>query len=190
MELAVKDITKSYGEKVVLDGFTHIFEKDRITCILGESGRGKTTLIRILMGLEQKDFGEITGFENIKKSAVFQEDRLCKNLSAVANIKLVCSKAVTKEEILENLKRVGLAEAAYQPARELSGGMQRRVAIVRALMAEYDVLFLDEPFKGLDSDTKEQVMDYLLEKTAGKTVIMITHDQEEGGRLNALELKM
>ena len=52
------------------------------------------------------------------------------------------------------------------------------------------MLFLDEPFKGLDSDTKEQVMDYLLEKTAGKTVIMITHDQEEVGRLNALELKM
>ncbi|MBE5960211.1 MAG: ABC transporter ATP-binding protein [Lachnospiraceae bacterium] len=190
MELAVKEICKSYGEKAVLKDFSYTFARNHITCILGESGRGKTTLLRILMGLEQKDAGEIIGFEKIKRSAVFQEDRLCKNLSAVANIKLVCSRDITKEEVMENLERVGLADSADQPVQELSGGMQRRVAIVRALMAEYDVLFMDEPLKGLDADTKEQVTRYLLEKTAGKTVIMITHEPEEVVRLNAVELKM
>jgi len=118
--------------------------------------------------------------ENQRKSVVFQEDRLCENLSAASNIRLVCHKPIKTNDIIEAMSIVGLAsDFAKQPTRSMSGGQQRRVAILRALMAEYDILFLDEPFKGLDLETKKKVMLYTKEQSKGKTVIFITHDKEE-----------
>jgi NitT/TauT family transport system ATP-binding protein len=155
---------------------------------MGTSGQGKTTLLRILLGLEQPDSGHITGMVNKRKSVVFQEDRLCENLSAAANIRLVCNRSIKTGGLIEAMAAVGLApECAKQTARSMSGGQRRRVAILRALMAEYDVLFMDEPFKGLDEATKERVMLYTKERSRGKTVIFVTHDKTEcevmGGKL-------
>ena len=90
-------------------------------------------------------------------SAVFQEDRLCKNLSPVSNIRLVAPE-LKKSDIIAAMEHVGLTGCFSQPVRELSGGMKRRVAILRALLADYDILFLDEPFKGLDADTRRLVL--------------------------------
>ena len=121
----------------------------------------------MLLGLEQPDAGEILGMEGRRKSAVFQEDRLCENASAVSNIRLV-NPALSKGEAEAMLRELGLGDSLGQPVRTLSGGMKRRVAILRALAAEYDVLFCDEPFKGLDQATKAQVLDYFLARTQAK----------------------
>lgn len=173
------NICKSFGENVVLNNFSHEFADGKVTAVLGKSGCGKSTLLNILMGLIPCDGGEVIRPEGCLISAVFQENRLCENLTPSANIRLVTGKRFSKAEIAEELAKVGLSGCENKPVRELSGGMKRRTALLRALLAEYDVLFLDEPFKGLDEDTKKTVMNYCKEKTEGKTVILVTHDMDE-----------
>lgn len=185
MDIAVKKISKSYGEEQVLKDFSCDFLEGKLTCIMGRSGGGKTTLIKLLMGLEKPTEGSIEGLFGKKISAVFQEDRLCENLSAAANIRLVCRNHVSDEELKRAFQRVCLDEVWHKPVRELSGGMRRRVAILRALFAEYDCLILDEPLKGLDEETKQKTAAYILEKTQGKTVLAVTHEEEETELLKA-----
>lgn len=181
-EIKLENVSKTYGEKQVFRDFSHTFPEGELTCVMGPSGCGKTTLLSLLLGLEEPDTGEIQGMEGRKKSAVFQEDRLCENTGAVSNIRLV-NPNLSKEEAEGMLRDLGLGDSLRQPVRTLSGGMKRRVAILRALAAEYDVLFLDEPFKGLDETTKALVMEYFLQKTRGKTVILVTHDRGEAAAL-------
>jgi NitT/TauT family transport system ATP-binding protein len=173
--MRLTDICKAYGKNVVLDRFNCEIKENSITCLMGPSGQGKTTILRIMMGLERPDSGEITGMLNLRKSAVFQEDRLCENLTAASNIRLVGGQISA-----EDFGAVELPpDCINQPARLMSGGQRRRVAILRALLAEYDILFMDEPFKGLDAGTKERVMLYVKEKSRGKTVVLVTHDEAE-----------
>ena len=191
--IKIKHIFKRFGDKQVLSDFSLLIEGGITTCIMGPSGCGKTTLLRIIGGLETADRGEI--ISNINKiSFVFQEDRLSENYSAVSNIKFVVGKAVSRNEIEEMLGEFGLEVSINKPARELSGGMKRRVAIARALCAEYDLLIMDEPLKGLDDKLKKAVMNIIKQKTAGKTVIYVTHDKSEaeffGDRLINMEMKI
>lgn len=177
MNLTAEKINKAFGEKRVLADFSHIFPDGTFTAVMGASGCGKTTLLMILMGLLAPDSGTVApvGF---RKSAVFQENRLCENLTVAANLRLLPERP-SGEEIAAGLERLGLSGAENEAVRTLSGGMKRRAALLRALLAEYDVLFLDEPFKGLDEETKRRVMEYCKEKIAGKTVILVTHDAGE-----------
>ncbi|MCM1164546.1 MAG: ATP-binding cassette domain-containing protein [Lachnospiraceae bacterium] len=177
--LKAVNITKKFADNTVLDNFTHDFPEGKVTAVLGRSGCGKSTLLNILMGLLKPDSGEVVRGENMRIGAVFQEDRLCENLTVSANIRLVTGKRYTKAQIAAELAEVGLGDCADKPVRELSGGMKRRTALLRALLAEYDALFLDEPFKGLDEETKRAVIAYCRRKTAGKTVVFVTHDREE-----------
>jgi len=180
MAIEIINICKAYGSNKVLECFNCRIEEGTVTCFMGQSGHGKTTLLRILSGLENPDSGEIKGLLNKRKSAVFQEDRLCGNLSAASNIRLVCGKSVKLSVITSSMSAVGLdPRRVNQTARSMSGGQRRRAAILRALMAEYDILFMDEPFKGLDTETKEKVMLYTKERSKGKTVIFVTHDKTE-----------
>ena len=178
MDIVLENICKSYGNHIVLNKFSAVIPDGQITAIMAPSGCGKTTLLRILMGLEQADSGSVSGLSGKKISAVFQEDRLCQNLSPVSNIRLVAPE-LKKPEIIAAMEQVGLTGCFSQPVRELSGGMKRRVAILRALLADYDVLFLDEPFKGLDAETRRLVIADTRRKSAGKTVVLITHDKED-----------
>lgn len=173
------DIYKAFGGNIVLDGFSYEFSDGKVTAVLGKSGCGKSTLLNILMGLMSPDSGEVVIPEGSRISAVFQENRMCENLTASANIRLVTGKRFSGEEITAELAKVGLEDCKDKPVRVLSGGMKRRTALLRALLAEYDILFLDEPFKGLDSGTKQTVMDYCKNKIIGKTVILVTHDMDE-----------
>ena len=175
--LKCENIRKSFGELQVFDGFTHEFAEGKRTVILGRSGCGKTTLLSLLMGLQSPDGGKVV--RDGKISAVFQENRLCENLTVSSNIRIVTGKRLSKTQIAEELAAVGLENCENKPARELSGGMKRRTALLRALLAEYDVLFADEPFKGLDAETKRDVIRYFKEKTVGKTVVLVTHDSDE-----------
>lgn len=184
-DIKLTDIYKSFGEKKVLSGFTHCFSAGSRSCIMGASGAGKTTLLNIILGLFPPDKGEIIGVPR-KISAVFQEDRLIEDITAVDNLRLVAGKAKEKEELAELLRRVGLYGSEFIPVSELSGGMKRRVAIARALCAQYDLLILDEPFKGLDDDTKGRVIEVINDLTAGKTLIAVTHDIAEAKALGAV----
>lgn len=179
MKLEAVKLCKAFGSNVVLDDFSHVFEDGRTAVVMGPSGCGKSTLISVLMGTLPPDSGEVLPNGKFRRSAVFQENRLCENLTAAANIRLAAGMRYSPAEIERELAAVGLDGCASKPARELSGGMKRRVALLRALLAEYDALFLDEPFKGLDSETKGVVLEYTRLRTAGKTVILVTHDADE-----------
>ena len=174
MALTINHLSKSFGEHIVLKDFSANIPTGQVTLLTAPSGRGKTTLLRILMGLETADSGEFSDFNGLKQSAVFQEDRLCENLSALSNIKLASPQLQNETEY------------AHCPISEFSGGMKRRVAILRALLADYDILFLDEPFKGLDAETKALVMSDVKQRSQGKTVILVTHDPTESEILGAV----
>lgn len=182
-DIHIRNLSKSFGGKKVFDGLNLTIKSGVTTCIMASSGAGKTTLLRILMGLEATDGGRVAGSEGKRFSAVFQEERLCEYMTASDNIRLVLPPPTGLPVILEGMDRLGLSGSRDQPVSELSGGMRRRVSILRALLAEYDVLFLDEPFKGLDEALKGQVMAYVKEKTAGKTVVFVTHDRAEAAVL-------
>lgn len=180
MDIIAKNICKSFGEKQVLKDFTYSFRSGVTTAVMGPSGCGKSTLISILMGVLPCDSGELSPKSGeFRRSAVFQENRLCENLTCAANIRLVTGKRLSNAEIANELAAVGLSGCENKPVRELSGGMKRRVALLRALLAEYDALFLDEPFKGLDSETKGMILDYTRKMTECRTVILVTHDKSE-----------
>jgi NitT/TauT family transport system ATP-binding protein len=185
MNIKVNNLCKSFNGQLVLKNVSLSFAEGEITCIMGTSGVGKTTLANIMMGLRKADSGKIIGLQGKKISAVFQEDRLIEHLDAIKNIMLVCPKDMEKEVIEDNLKEIGLTEYKDKPTKSLSGGMRRRVVMVRALLSDYDVLIMDEPFKGLDEELKGRVINYVKEKTKGKTVIIITHDKDEAAMLEA-----
>lgn len=182
--IRIRNLSKKYGENVIFKDRSFDLEERKTTAIMGKSGLGKTTLLRILMGLEKYDAGSIEGMENKKISAVFQEDRLCENLPAVTNVAIVCEKNVTLQEIRKELENIGLSGSTEKPVKELSGGMKRRVAIIRSIMADSDIVIFDEPFKGLDVETRKTVIEYLKEKLKDRTVIMVTHDIDEVLALN------
>lgn len=177
-DIVIENLCKSYDGKRVLEHFSATLPAGSITGLMAPSGAGKTTLLRLLMGLEKPDSGKVVGLDGMRLSVVFQEDRLCDNLSAVSNIRLV-NPARSVQEVERALDLVGLADASRQPAHELSGGMRRRVAILRALLADYDFLLLDEPFKGLDKATKDAVMADTKRRICDRTVLFVTHDASE-----------
>jgi NitT/TauT family transport system ATP-binding protein len=229
MSILLKNIRKSYGDEIVLDGVSLEFSPG-ITCVMGQSGIGKTTLVNILAGLVTPDSGEITGLDGLKISMVFQEDRLLEWESALSNVLFVTrgksggryavdterlqstrsalSRNATPAEeraciarynsvtpprtrAVELLTQAGLEDSIHKKAAELSGGMKRRVCLCRALIADYDLLILDEPFKGLDNETKPAIMQMLLNNAPkDKVTICITHDPAEaeflGGKIFTL----
>ena len=187
--IELKNLNKAFGEKQVLKNLNWTIPEGSTSVIMGPSGGGKTTLLRILLGLEQADSGTVSGLEGKRLSAVFQEDRLCENVSAISNLRLV-NPALSRKSAESMLAKLGLGDALRQPVRELSGGMKRRVAIARALCTEYDVLLADEPFKGLDEETKRRTMEFFSESVQGKTVIIVTHDPSEAEILEGRILLM
>lgn len=188
-DLKLTGISKSYGPKQVLRDLTTTFPAGKVTCIMGPSGCGKTTLLNILMGFQSPDEGRV---ENLPErlAAVFQEDRLCEDFSAVANVRLVTGKTLDETAIVDCLHAFGLAGSTHVPVRELSGGMKRRVAIARAVLAGGDLLILDEPFKGLDEATRDTVAAEVKKRTRGLTVVMVTHDPAEAALMDAEILEM
>lgn len=198
--IRAKGIGKSYGKQSVLKEFTWEFCRNKVYCLIGPSGIGKTTLLRILAGLEKPDEGQLIFFmDNEKKeeaedihayskekqkrktAMVFQESRLIETLSAIENVMLVAGKesGMTKETAREELLKLLPEECLKKQVSSLSGGMRRRVELVRAMNAGGSLVLLDEPFSGLDLENKKKAMAYMREKQAGKIVILSTHSKEE-----------
>ncbi len=184
--IEIKEVSKSYDKKV-LDMVSFTVEPGSIMVITGPSGKGKTTLLNIMMGLVSPDSGEVIGIPE-KKSCVFQEDRLLENFTVEENLKLVSELPVEK---LKEECSVLLGEKEFsQKVREFSGGMKRRVSILRALLTSSEVIFMDEPFKGLDAELKEKVIRYTLEKQKDRTLFVVTHDMSEAEQLGATYFKI
>lgn len=179
----VKDLTKRYDKKEIFKGLNLEIKNDEITVILGKSGCGKTTLMKILSGLDKDITGEIR-FHNeknietsIKYGFVFQESRLLPWLNVKENI-CIHGKKIDVDSYLD---MVGLRDYKNSYPEELSGGMAQRVSLIRALSYQPDTLFMDEPFSALDYFTRRQLQSELL-KIYEKTkigIIFVTHNLEE-----------
>ena len=176
-------ICKSYdGRQVLKDVSFHISE-DNAYVITGPSGAGKTTLIRILLGLERPDSGivHLLGdykYPWINAGVVFQEDRLCMDFSAVRNVSMVnrrISDAMAREELMQLLPK----ESLDKPVRELSGGMRRRVCIVRACIIPSDVIIMDEPFAGLDEENRKKALQYINRVRKSTPLVLTSHSAED-----------
>ncbi len=178
----------------MLKGVSIECDSQKSTCIMGASGTGKTTLLNIIMRLTESDYGMVTytGEDTTKKndykysvSAVFQENSLIGHLSPVVNVSMVLKRKCGKDVVKAELGKLIDKEALDKPCLKYSGGMKRRVEIVRAIMAESDVVVMDEPFAGLDDNTKDKVINYIIDNIGDRILIVSTHDMSDADKLNA-----
>ncbi len=183
--LHIDSLCKSYNDELILKNFSLTLDHGKNYCLMAPSGTGKTTLFRILLGLETADSGQIHGLKHRRTAAVFQEDRLLEGFTALENIRFVTGKQYTNDELLHILRRLLPEEALTKPVCEFSGGMKRRTAILRALLAPSDFIIMDEPFTGLDGETKQKVIKLILEFTKEKLLLFSTHHEEDAALLSA-----
>lgn len=175
--LTIEHLTKQFGEKTLFRDLC--LTVDGPAVLWAPSGWGKTTLLRILMGLDTPTAGRVRGVG--RAAAVFQEDRLCPQLTALQNVTLVLpgSEKQYKEQIEMDFQQLGMDAAALTlPAARLSGGQKRRTALLRALWAPSDTLLLDEPFTGMDPDTLAAAAALLRIRCGTEPVLLATHDRE------------
>ena len=173
MSIVITDLCKSFGSTPVLQRFT--WTVDRPMVLMGRSGCGKTTLLRILLGLESADSGTVTGVET--PAAVFQEDRLCPQLTAAANLTLT-GHGLTPQDAERELRTLGFTDAELAlPAARLSGGQKRRAALLRALLCrDAKTLLLDEPFTGVDAARAARILERV--RALGVPVLLSSHEAE------------
>lgn len=175
--IKIENVSKSYGEKKVLRNLSLFIPHGSVTAIKGSSGCGKTTLLRLICGLEKADAGNIIGVSKKDVSALFQEDRLFPWLTALENVEAVIKDKKKKPLAAQILSDLGLGDKKDLSAfpSELSGGMMRRVAIARALAYKSKVLILDEALRGLDEKNFENAVDVIERYRDERTVISVTH---------------
>lgn len=177
--LEIKDLCFSYKENEVIKNFSLSLPDTGSFAIMGQSGCGKSTLLSLIMGIVKQNSGEINT-ENLKISCAFQEPRLLPWLSAVQNVNLVLGgKSQTLQKAKEKLSLLGLSDDYNKLPGELSGGMQKRVSLARALAFEGNIYLLDEPFGGLDSETKASIYPIIRKISKTALVLIITHDKIE-----------
>ncbi len=188
--LSLENVTKKYGDKLVLDNMSFEFPDSGFVAISGRSGIGKTTMLNVIMGLEKADSGRVkwSGDTRPAISCVFQEDRLLERESALENVLYVLKdrSEADNARAKEILTELGLGTDLDTRARDLSGGMARRVAIARALAYPADVYIMDEPIKGLDAETRQQTLNTIKKWTAGRLLIMVSHNPEDAAGADVL----
>ena len=175
MTLHIEGLTKRFGSHTLFEGLTLTVKAPAV--LWAPSGWGKTTLLRILMGLERPDAGRAAGAGRV--AAVFQEDRLCPQLSAVENVLLVLPDGRARRAAVEaDFALLGMTgEALTLPAARLSGGQKRRAALLRAVWAKADTRLFDEPFTGLDPEAVLRAVALLNARCAGAPALLATHDR-------------
>lgn len=184
----LKNVTAAYGEQIVLYNFSTVLKKGEAVILWGPSGCGKTTLLRLLQGLKKPKSGIVEGAGRWACGTVFQEDRLCEQLSALQNLRPVCPQL---SYVRQHLQELGLSdEDTAKPVSQLSGGQRRRVALARAVLFPSDFLLLDEPFKGLDEATRQAAMQYVRRHQEGRGLILVTHDKTEAVLLGERQVEL
>ncbi len=173
--LELDHVSKCYQGRIVLEDVSGRFVRGRTYSFRTPSGSGKTTLFRLIAGLEEPQLPHSIRRLGSKITMVFQEDRLCEEYNALINVDLVTG---DREKSREHLRLLLEEEDLSRPCRELSGGMKRRVAIARAVAAGGDVILLDEPYGGLDGESRRRVERYLHAFGACSAVLLATHLEE------------
>ena len=186
MEIRVEYLCKAYDGISVLQDVSFT-AKNGVTCIMAPSGTGKTTLLRILLGLEKADSGTVS---RCRWSAVFQEDRLLPHLNAMENLRFVLGEKADEAAALSLLEALGLGDVGEKRVQDYSGGMKRRLALARALLAPSDALALDEPFTGLDEENRAHCLAAIRKAAQEKPVLLVTHDEEDARLLNAAVIRL
>lgn len=169
-------ISFSYNNERIISELSAELEVNNIYCIMGPSGIGKTTLMNLIAGLKAVDSGKITGTEKMRKSYIFQENRLLTHMSVIDNLKYVTDNS---EKIDDALRKTGLIADKDKRVSQLSGGMARRTAIARATAFNGDIFFIDEPLYGLDAKTSQGILEMIKSTVKNKTAFIITHSPEE-----------
>ncbi len=176
--IRISHLYKKYGQQVIYDDFSCTFEDGRKYLIAGESGIGKTTLLRMIASLEDCDSGSVDIEGEKTFAVVFQEDRLIEDMSAVENVRLV-SPHLSEETARKELAELLPEEQLDKPVSELSGGMRRRTALVRAMLNDGRIIILDEPFAGLDEDNRRRALAFIDKKQNGRTVLLCSHEDDD-----------
>lgn len=186
--MRVEALCKSYGDRAVLENVS--FETGvGVTCLMAPSGSGKTTLLRILLGLETADSGTVYD-PPARWSAVFQEDRLLEHLDAMENLRFALGRDLNEAAASAMLARLGLDGEGAKAVEDYSGGMKRRLALARALLARSGAVALDEPFTGLDEENRRACLAAVREAGEGRMVLLVTHDEADAAALGAKILRL
>lgn len=184
----IEGLTFSFNRQTLFRDFYFALPKGNWTALLGHSGIGKSTLLRIIAGLEPIQQGNIQFPAQIKLAWLAQQDSLFPWLSVLDNVQLEAHLSGTKNTESRSkaermLAAVKMAEHCHKACYQLSGGQRQRVALARTLMLDADLILMDEPFSALDAVTRFQLQDLAYQLLAGKTVLLITHDPQEALRL-------
>ena len=172
--IILEDLCISFNDKKIIEGLNYRFDDLSLYGIMGASGIGKTTLLNCIAGLNKNYSGNaINTFPCC--AYIFQDARLFPWLTALENVECVCHDKERAQAMLELL----LPDSADKFPHELSGGMKQRVSIARALAYDAPLLLLDEPFKGLDAQTKQHTVDTVIQYLKGRTAILVSHDENE-----------
>lgn len=174
MSIILNNISVRYGDKTVFDDFSFEFKAGHRYLLSAPSGRGKTTLCNIVTGLLQPSSGSIVNPHD-RFGMVFQEDRLIGSCSATDNVRIV-NPQVPLGIIRENLTSILHGVDLDCPVSTYSGGMRRRVEIVRALIGDASVIVADEPLSGLDTAACRETFEYIIRKSEGRTLIVSSHN--------------
>ena len=174
--LTVENISKSYGEKVVLSNISFGVDSNDKIGIIGVNGTGKSTLLKIIAGVDEADSGDIVKMRGLRVSYLPQTPEFLENEVVIDYMNRICDPQSPEED--SNVKsihtKIGITDY-YKPVSELSGGGRKRVAIAAALISKVDLLILDEPTNHIDSKTVEWLEDML--KSSTKALILVTHDR-------------
>ena len=183
MTICLENIGKTYNGRVVLSDFNLDVEDDRCYAIIGASGSGKTTILKIFMGDIKPDSGRVAcmgdyKYPNLRSAYVPQENDYKPRKSPIWHLRKA-DRTITKENAMEELSRFLTEDEQNMPMGELSDTKQRLVAIVKAIMLHADFIVLDEPFTGMDPELTERAKEYILSKR-GRRPLLITAQKEEG----------
>ena len=206
--IQISNLNKSYGDLSVLRNYSLVMDKGLRYLLMAPSGTGKTTFLRILTGLDNADGGKITGMPT-SVGVVFQEDRLCEEYDAICNIMLGIGKkkgkvigkdkesgicGMSRTQIIEYVRKEAAKilpeDCLTKPVKELSGGMRRRVALLRAVLSPSEMLVLDEPFAGLDEENRIRSAAYLLDHLNGRTLLVTTHREDDVELLQGVKVTL
>ena len=174
--IKLENITLKYGENTIIENASYEFKDGLKYGIVGASGIGKTTLLRLILGLVSANSGTVIN-SHTSQSVIFQDPRLYPWLTALDNVMLVNNDENKARALLSDLLIIDNDQTKYPD--ELSGGMKQRVSIARALNYDAELFLLDEPFKGLDEEMKADIRNYVFKRLESKTVITVTHDKDD-----------